>query len=132
MTSIDRRITYRDASWADIQSFYGERFPQVVCRAWVAVIDDKPLGIGGIVHIGEKRFAFSTMTDELRSDPKSVVRCLRVLMGVIDSIGEPVYAIPDKFELTAPTLLKKLGWVETDDVISGIEQGTLLVRSPKR
>ena len=101
----------RPATAQDAELFYGKR-PIKTMRGYVAIVDDKPIGIGGIYYEAGVMIAFSEMKPEIRNRKRDIARMARMLVGLYDKIGT-VYAAANKDEPTAPRLLEKLGFVPT-------------------
>lgn len=94
-------------------------------RGHVAVMDGKPVGIGGLFVWDGIPIVFTQLKDEMRPHKKACARAVRVMVEFMDSLKMPVYATADKMEVTSEKLLAKLGFVPT-----GIEteHGELLMR----
>ena len=102
----------RKATAADAQAFYGKPHPYTFI-GYVAELDGEIIGIAGVFFDGGKRVAFSDLKPEVRKYRKFMVKTLKILAELFDSLGVPVYAVANQAEPTAPYLLIKLGFRPT-------------------
>lgn len=93
----------RPATRADFQAFYGE-LPSQTVKAWVAVEDDKPVGIGGYYLLGGMAVVF---TDQRGMSKRDMVRGARALMTKLKKLRMDVVAGSD---LPNVTMLKHFGF----------------------
>ncbi len=93
----------RPATRADFEAFYGE-LPSQTVKAWVAVEDDKPVGIGGYYLAGGMAVAF---TDQRDMSKRDMVRGARALMAELKKLGMEVVAGSD---FPNATILKHFGF----------------------
>lgn len=91
------------------REYYGGP-PPFSFRGYVALLDGKPIGIGGIFFNGHP-VAFSEMKDEMCPRTKDKARAVRVLQRLIEAQKSPVYAVA--VEPTSVPLLTKLGFALT-------------------
>lgn len=101
-------VEIRPATQKDAEAFYGKQ-PIKSMRAYVAVEDGKPIGIGGVFRDKNTFVAFSEMKPEMRKYPKDIVRGYRVIFEIIKRYNV-VYAIANKQENNARKLITKLGF----------------------
>lgn len=94
-------------------------------RGHIALLDGKPVGVGGLFMWEGVPIVFTQMKDEMRPHKKAIAKFVRLMVQFMDSLKMPVYATADKMESTSEKLLAKLGFVPT-----GIEteHGELLMR----
>ncbi len=93
----------RPATRADFEVFYGE-LPSQTVKAWVAVEDGKPIGIGGYYLAGGMAVVF---TDHKDMNKRDMVRGARALMVELKKLGMDVVAGSD---LPNATALKHFGF----------------------
>lgn len=106
----------RLATAADVRAFYDEPMPYSM-RAYVALLDGKPVALGGITYRQGLLYAFMELKDEIRPYRFSIGRFARRLAEIFGP-GLPGMAIADPDEPTAGRLLEWLGFehvVSTDD-----------------
>jgi hypothetical protein len=87
-------LSYRWASAADLQQFYGE-LPRPTLRAVVLLLDDVPAGVIGLAR--------DSGCDKLFSDAKpgfephlrrfQVLRAIKLVMSMVESSARDVYAV---------------------------------------
>ena len=88
-------------------------------RAFVALLDGRPVAVAGVYREKNYLVAFSEMKDEMRKRKKDIVRLARVNMQAIKARGQPVIAIANKDEVTAPSFLTKLGFTHVGPSLVG-------------
>ncbi len=93
----------RPATRADFETFYGE-LPSQTVKAWVAVEDDNPVGIGGYYLSGGMAVVF---TDHKDMSKRDIIRGARALMVELRKLGMDVVAGSDFPNATA---LKHFGF----------------------
>jgi hypothetical protein len=113
-----RRITFEKATNEYAKEFYGNK-PALSFRGYVALLDGKVVGVGGITVKNGNQIAFSEMKDEMRPFKKDIVRGARLLMEFLDSLPFPVIAFANKEEPNAPRLLERLGFTGTNISVPG-------------
>ena len=102
-------VTFVNATPELVHAYYGGP-PPFSFRGYVAVLDGKPIGVGGVFYHGLP-IAFSEMKEEMRPRTKDKARAVRVLESLIDTYKCPVVAVAA--EPTSVGLLTKLGFVLT-------------------
>ena len=100
------------------KEFYGEDWTQSF-KGIVALINGKPIGMGGIRFDGEKGILFSDTTSEGRKHKKQTVKCIRVLKKMVEETNYPVCAIASKDEPLSEKILVKLGFKFSGGIVSG-------------
>jgi hypothetical protein len=98
---------------SDIIEFYDEPFPESV-RGLAVELDGVPVGVAGVIHTNPLQ-AFSTMRDDLRKYPKTIVRTARQIKIILDSYNSPIYAYADEDEKNSVNFLKHVGFDQLDD-----------------
>ena len=64
----------RPATAADLAAYYGEP-PRRTMRAWVAVLDGKPIAVAGVAYeAGKPHYLFSEMRPEMKRYRKAILR----------------------------------------------------------
>ena len=97
----------RYATTDDFIAFYGE-CPPYTMRAIVILLDEKPIGMGGVVVSKDSVAIFSDIHDTLKSYKKTFVRGMHEVMRMAHEFNLPIYAV--ETEPTSPTVLKHLGF----------------------
>lgn len=116
-------VTFAHATAEAAQAYYGGT-PPFSFRGYVALLEDRPIGIGGVYYIGPTPYAFSEMTDEMRPRLKDKARAVRVLEKLLDTYKTPVFAVAT--EPTSDGLLRKLGFERTEHTT---DAGPIMVRT---
>jgi hypothetical protein len=104
--------SFRPATIKDAVEFYG-KYPANRFKGFVAVKDEKVIGIGGIFYLKSDLVAFTDIKPEMRQDKKAIVKGCRMIMDMIKELNRPVYAIANASEPTAAHLLERLGFIPT-------------------
>jgi hypothetical protein len=105
------------ASKEHIEAFYQDNKTR---RAYAAILDGKPVGIGGLVYEANGSvYVFSKMTDELRPYRKFILRCARKAAEMARDCA--ACALADPNEKNSRRLLEKVGFQH----IGAIEQGEI-------
>lgn len=98
--------TLRPATSADFEAVYGHA-PLFSMRALTAVLDGKPVGIGGIAFIGRETQLFSKMLSDLRPFKRFIIQCALIGAGMARETG--ALAVASKDEPSACKLLERIG-----------------------
>lgn len=117
-------VTFTEATPELARAYYGG-LPPYSFKGYVALLDGKPIGIGGVFFNGAP-VAFSEMKDEMRTRTKDKARAVRVLERLINTYKSPVVAVAA--EPTSVPLLTKLGFQ-----LTGEEEalGPVMVKQPE-
>lgn len=107
-----------------VLAYYGKP-PPFTFKGYVALLDGKPVGVGGIYRDNESLVAFSDMGPEMRARKRDVVRAIHVLKDQFDACKAQLFVIANKDEPTSPQLLARLGFEPTGQET---ENGALMVR----
>lgn len=105
---------------------YYDGLPPYSFKGYVALLDGKPIGIGGVFFSGDSAVAFSEMKDEMRTRTRDKALAVRVLERLINTYKCPVVAVAA--EPTSVPLLTKLGFELTDKVEA---LGPVMVKRPE-
>lgn len=102
-------ISYRFATAADIDAYYGER-PEQTIRAIVVLLDDVPMGVVGLELQRDRAVAFSEYKPEFEPHLKSIVvaRAIKAAQKLFRASRVPVIVQ----NTSNPELLERLGFVE--------------------
>lgn len=103
------KVTFVPATPDLVRAYYGGP-PPYSFKGYVALLDGKPIGIGGVFFNGCP-VAFSEMKEEMRPRTKDKARAVRVLERLIETYKSPVFAVAA--EPTSVPLLTKLGFALT-------------------
>lgn len=109
------------------EAFYGHPAPRSF-RGWVVLIDDRPVGIGGLYTDGGYPMAFSDLKDELRSHRRVLIQGVTLMRDMLHGLKVPVFAAANPDESTAPGLLAHLGFKSVGVMTS---DGALFMRPPE-
>jgi hypothetical protein len=107
------------ATPALVEAWYGKPAPYTL-RGFVAVQDRRPVAVAGIYWIAGMPVAFSEWRPEV--DRKTLARGIRLVVGLLDSMKVPVFAVCNG---RSDALLAKLGFRPTGESALG---GPLLMR----
>jgi hypothetical protein len=113
-------IKFVPASYALVREFYGKP-PQFSMRGLVTLLNDKPVALMGVYMFNNQMIAFSEIKDELRPFKKAIARGVRLMMYFLHSLDFDIYAVASDKEMTAPKLLRKLGFEKTGELPNGQE-----------
>lgn len=118
-------VTFTEAT-SELARAYYDGPPPFSFKGYVALLDGKPVGIGGVFFSGGTPVAFSEMKDEMRPRTRDKARAVRVLERLINTYKCPVVAVAA--EPTSVPLLSKLGFV-----LTGKEEalGPVMVKQPE-
>lgn len=109
------RVSFRFASAADIERYYGASQPQSL-RAIVIILGGEVCGVLGVARaIDHVRF-FSEFREELRPHLRAlpVMRAIKAAQRLIEESRLPVYARAEETEKDAARILTRLGFVHQD------------------
>lgn len=100
-------ISFRYATSADIDRFYGER-PRPTMRAVVAMMDGEPMGVIGLAKRGEVLHAFSEYKPQIATHLKcmTVLRMIKFAVRMFEEAKLPIYAMAESDN----GLLERLGF----------------------
>jgi hypothetical protein len=112
-------VEIRTATQKDAEMFYGGK-PLVSMRAYVAVLDGEPIGIGGVCRQDNHMVCFSEMKPEMRKHKKDIVRGYHKIFEIV-RMYNTVFAIANRNEKNAKKLITRLGF-ELVDMNSGGEE----------
>lgn len=96
------------ASAADVSAFY-DGAPPYTMRAYVALLDDVPVALGGIAYRSGVLYAFMELKDEMRPYKVSIGKFARRLVEIFGP-GVPGMTIAEPSEPASKRLLEWLGF----------------------
>lgn len=103
------RLEIVPATTALLTEYYGEA-PTKSQRAWVGLLDGKPVGVAGFLIGGQYITIFSDLKDAIRPYKREIWRASAYIMAQAKRYRTPVIAIADPDEPTAPRFLSRLGF----------------------
>lgn len=105
-------ITWRPASGADVDRYYGER-PHASMRAIAILMDGEPAAIIGLAFDGARGLAFSEYKPQLEPHLKSmpVLRAIKAAQRMFAASRRPVFAVRE----SCNGLLERLGFASVPD-----------------
>jgi N-acetylglutamate synthase-like GNAT family acetyltransferase len=110
------KVDIRPATAEDLESFYGSS-PKRSMRAFVGVMDGKPVGLAGIYYWGNQVVAFSEVKPEM---PRHAIgRGALKVLSMIRRMGVPVLALAQGDIPGAPEFLKRCGFEHVDTTCQG-------------
>lgn len=100
-------VTFRQATAADLEAYYGEA-PARTMKAWVAVVDERPIGIAGLIYRGAQPwYLFSDVKPAMLRHRKAIVAGGRMVLRMLR--GVPAVALTDNPK--SAKLLRLMGLV---------------------
>lgn len=118
------RPELRLATAADVEAFYGHK-PESTMRGYVAMLDGRPVGIGGITYKCGVLCAFSEIRDELRPYKVSIMKFGRKIVQLFGDA--PGMAVASRDEPGSERFLTALGF----EHVATLDEGELY-RWPQR
>lgn len=104
-----RTVEVRKARPEDFEAFYLHEESMPTVRAWVGLLDDWPVMIGGVARGQEGRwYAFFDIKEDGRFAKKTIVRAAREFFENLDA--KYVYAMIDDREKNARKWAERLGF----------------------
>lgn len=86
-------VTFRQATSADVENYYGEA-PARTMKAWVAVVDERPIAIAGLIYHGARPwYLFSDVKAEMSHHRKAMIAGGRLVLHALR--GVPAVALTD-------------------------------------
>ena len=100
-------LVFREATSEDLHKFYGGP-PPATMVALVALLDDEPIAVAGVLFLKEARVGFSEMKPAMRPRKKDIVRFALVAIELVKRYNHVVvFANPNEPHSNA--LLTRLG-----------------------
>ena len=111
------KVELKFASAEDVEEFYGGP-PLFSCRAVIARLDGKPVGLGGVYRCGKTMVVFTEIREEMRPHKKAIIRAARMVLNIINRYTTVVaYADPD--QQTADTFGSHFNFEKTGVTFEG-------------
>lgn len=96
-----------------LTEYYGEpQDPRV--RAFVALLDGKPIGVGGIAYRGQNLEVFSDLQPEMKRYKLTIYKVARKIRDILREKRLPAFAVANPDEPTADAFLRRIGFEKTD------------------
>lgn len=94
----------------DVLSFNNGELYKESMRGLTAEINGRPVAIAGILHTTPLQ-VFSTMRDEMRQYPVSIMKMAKSLTGIMKDYDSDLLAIANEKESNSDAFLQRLGFV---------------------
>jgi hypothetical protein len=108
------RIEVRQVTRADLDLFYEEvKYPTV--SGYIAILDGKPVALGGLAYAGGYVVAFFDIRDEARPYKLHLMAKMKSVMDEAKQKHRVIIALPDENEPTSRKLLRTMGFVPGED-----------------
>ena len=101
------KLEFIPATSEIIVDFYGHK-PPVTIKAIAARREGRTIGVAGVCLRGVAYFMFSDLTTEFTGNKRDIIRGLKAMRVLLDTLKLPVFAVPDKDDV----LIRHMG-VET-------------------
>lgn len=101
----------------DVEEFYGG--PSLFsCRAVIARIDGKPVGLAGVYRVEKNMVVFTHIKEEMRKYKKDIVRGVRMVEKIMDRYPYVIaYMSPE--EPTAPSFGAHFNFIKNGSMVEG-------------
>lgn len=76
-------------------------------------LDGEIIGVAGVLHTPFKQ-AFSSMTDEMRHYPKTIMKVGHKMRKILNSYNEDIYAVASDREDNSKAFLERVGFKHYD------------------
>lgn len=103
------KITIEPATKEHAKEFYGDK-PTKSFKGYVALLDGKVVGIGGLSFENETMMLFSDMKEEFRPFKDDIWKSIGILGKMVKKTNYPIVAIASNKEKASEKLLTKLGF----------------------
>ena len=113
----NERVSWRYATAADIDRYYGDQPPPQTLRAVVLTLNDTPAAVIGVARQDQCSQLFSEYKPEFRPHLKSMstLRALKRVMQIVKESKLPVYALAEEQEPDSARILARLGFVPENE-----------------
>ena len=101
-------VEIRPATQKDVDAFYGKK-PIYSMRAYVAVLNDEVIAIGGVCRQEGHMVAFSEMKPEMRKHKKDIIRVGQKIFEIIQGYNT-VFTVANPKEKHAKKHITRLGF----------------------
>ena len=113
------RPVIRYAKKADLVQFYGAKRPTSSVRGVVVDRDGEILGVIGLAYEKRQMQAFSSMKEDMRKYPMTIMRAVKKFQEVLKKYGSNVLAIANQNEKNSDRLLQSVGFQFMGDISAG-------------
>jgi hypothetical protein len=100
---------------AELLDVYFGETPAPRIRGYVALLDGRPIGVGGFAYRGGTVEVFSNIKPEMKQYRVTLFKVARMIMRHVEIVGLPAFATPDPDEPTADRFLARLGFERVSD-----------------
>lgn len=122
------KIDLQPATPADVEEFYGA--PSLYsCRAIIARLDGKPVGLGGVYRVGKNMVVFTEIREEMLPYKKDILRACRMVLEIINKYTM-VVAYADPAHPTADTFGSHFNFYKTGVAVDGREMRVRVNNGP--
>lgn len=111
-------VTIRRATAEDIASFYGER-PKRSMRAFVGILDGKPVGLAGVYYHQGQVVAFSETKPEMAGLRHAIGRGALAVVALLRRMNIPVLAVAQNDIPGATAFLERCGFEHVETTCQG-------------
>lgn len=105
------KVIFKPATMELAKQFYGSDQPIKSFKGYVAMIDDRVIGVAGLFYDGNYIVLFSDMKDEFRKYKKSIAKSLIKINEYIRKFDHPIYAVAKTDESLSEKILLKMGFI---------------------
>jgi hypothetical protein len=105
------RVVFKRANMELARQFYGPGAPIRSFKGYVAMIEDRVIGVAGLFYCGDNIILFSDMKDEFRSYKKDIVKSILKMREFMKGTKHPICAIAQCGEMLSEKILLKLGFI---------------------
>lgn len=91
-------------------AWYGDELPRQSMRALVADLDGEIIGIAGLVYHDDQMLAFSSIKDEMRRYPVTIMKAAKRFADIINKHGRNVVAVASCGEKNSDEFLSRVGF----------------------
>ncbi len=103
------KIIFKHATKEHVKEFYGDQCTKSF-KGYVALLDGKVVGIGGLSYENDVMLLFSDMKDEFRPFKNDIWKAIGLADQMVKETKYPVVAVANKKEKNSEWLLTNLGF----------------------
>lgn len=104
------------ASESEIRAFHDGKVPSTM-SAYAMKDGDNVVAMFGLERHKGYRIAYSSIKEDGRKYRKQILKCGKMLVGIIAASRVPVYAVRDDNEPTSDAFLRHLGFEQLKDEV---------------
>ena len=116
------KIELSYATQADVEEFYAGQ-ALYSCRAVIARLDGKAVGLGGVYRVGKQMCVFTEIRDEMKPYKKDIIRAARMVLEIINKYTT-VIAHPDPTQPTAESFGKHFNFEKAGQFMVRFKDGS--------